>query len=130
MKRFLQYALLVCGLFIFINSGYAQSITPAGALSALSTTYGTASSEISFTFTASGLGSSEVVTITAPAGFEVSTQGGGLGFGNSTTKSANPGGNIGSTTIYVRLSPTANAGTYLSNITLVGASASANEATV
>ena len=130
MKRFLQHALLVCGLFIFINSSYAQSITPSGALSALSTTYGTASSEITFTFTAAGLGSAEVVTITAPAGFEVSTSGGGVGFGTTTTKTANGGGNIASTTIYVRLSPTANAGTYAANITLVGASASANEATV
>ena len=109
----------------------AGSITPTGSLSALSTTYGTVSSETSFSFTASGLGASEVVTVTAPTGFEVSLTT-SVGFGPSVTATANGGGNISATTIFVRLSATASvAGSpYSGNITLIGASASANEATV
>ena len=128
MRRFLQLSLLGLALFFVSNASFAQSITASTAtLAALATTYGTVSSEVSFTFTATGLGATEQVNIAAPSGFEVSlTTGTGfttLVFVNAT------GGNIASTSIFVRLKATTTPGSYSGNVALVGTTASANVAT-
>jgi hypothetical protein len=72
------------------------------------------------TFVASGTGIVGGITVTAPAGFEVSTTpGGASGFGNTAT--INGSGTIASTTVYVRLAAVAgnNVGnTYGGNVTL------------
>src|SRR5262249_39509939 len=65
-----------------------------------STTYGTASSPISFDLVAIGVSGGELIT--APPGFEVSNTPGGAGTYGATTTA--PGS--GTTTIYVRLKAT------------------------
>src|SRR5258706_8951029 len=109
MKRFLQFGIVCLGLLLFSTVIHSTpityikvippptSITPSGApLAALSTTYGSVSGETSFTFTASNLAASEVVTVTPPSGFEVSLTT-GTGFAGSVTVTAdNVTGNIAS----------------------------------
>ena len=73
----------------------------SGSLEAFTTTYGTASSSKSFSV--SGQSLTDVITITAPSGFEVSS-GGGAYASSITVGGAE---NVSSTTIDVRLSSTA-----------------------
>ena len=83
----------------------APTITTSGTLSAVNTTYGTAStSPTSFTVTGSALNGTEAVTVTPPAGFEVATS---SDFSTSIGTSASAlnlgtATSIASTTIYVR----------------------------
>ena len=95
-------------------------ITASGTLSALSTTYGTASSSTSFSV--SGTSMDAGITITPPSGFEVSTF---SNFSSNIGDNSSPlvlgaAGTIASTPIYVRLLATAGfAGSpYSGNITL------------
>jgi gliding motility-associated-like protein len=92
----------------------APAISNSGTLTALGTTYGTASSTTSFT--ASGSNLTADVIVTAPAGFEVSTSASG-NFGNTVTLSAS-GGSVNNTTIYVRLAAATTPGNYSGNVTL------------
>ena len=94
-------------------------ISVSGSLSALNTTYGTASSTSNFTV--SGTNMTTPVIVTAPAGFQVSTSSTDNFSGNLTIQPT--AGTITNTTIHVRLSPTANAGTYSGNITLTSTGA-------
>ncbi|MEI6533873.1 MAG: YDG domain-containing protein, partial [Verrucomicrobiaceae bacterium] len=89
------------------------NIVPSGTLTALSTTYGTASSTTSFSVSAVGLAANLVVT--APSGFEVSTTA-GSGYGSSVSLTPSSG-SVSSTTIYVRLAASTAAGSYSGNIT-------------
>ncbi|MEI6607473.1 MAG: Ig-like domain-containing protein, partial [Verrucomicrobiota bacterium] len=76
-------------------------ITATGSpLSALSTTYGTASATTSFTV--SGANMTAGIAVTPPAGFEVSqTAGGGSGYaGSGTAITVGAAGTIASTTVY------------------------------
>ncbi len=88
------------------------TISITGTLSALSTTYGTASSTT--TFSVSGVSLTNDIVITPPSGFEVSTS---IGSGYTTsltlTQSA---GNVSSTTVYVRLAASTGFGSYSGNI--------------
>jgi hypothetical protein len=95
-------------------------ISVSGSLTALSTTYGTASSTSNFTV--SGTNMTGSVTVTPPAGFQVSTSP-ISGFDNSIMISVPDSGTLANTTIHVRLSPTANAGTYSGNISLTSTGA-------
>ena len=98
--------------------------TGTSSLSALTaTTYGAASASANFTVTGSGLDSSGV-TVTPPAGFEVSgtsnfesvgTSASPLSLGTSATLN---------TTVYVRLAATAVPGSYSGNISVAGGGAS------
>jgi len=90
------------------------TISTTGSLSALSSTYGTASSNT--TFSVSGSALSNNIIITPPSGFEISISP-GSGFGTSLTLTQS-GGVVSATTIYVRLAATTNAGTYSGNIVL------------
>ena len=93
------------------------TIFTSGTLSAVNTVYGTASSSTTFNVSAQSL--TEGVLISAPAGFEVSSD-------NSTyTSSVMVGttGNLSSTTIYVRLKATNAVGSYSGNITLTSSGA-------
>ena len=96
-------------------------ITATGSpLSALTTTYGTASAPTSFTV--SGTLMVDGILVTAPTGFEVS-QSSGSGYGPTTTVGGGFG-TIGNTTVYVRLAATAPIGTYDSqNIVLTSSGA-------
>ncbi|MBS1528171.1 MAG: filamentous hemagglutinin, partial [Bacteroidetes bacterium] len=87
------------------------SITTMGSLSALTTTYGTSSSNGAFSV--SGANMSAGITVTAPAGFEVSTSPSGPFSSSILVGSA---GTIPATTIYVRLAATTTPGTYSGNV--------------
>ncbi|WP_298223862.1 YDG domain-containing protein, partial [Flavobacterium sp.] len=102
------------------------AIATTGTLSALTTTYGTASSETSFNV--SGTNMTAGVLVTPPAGYEVSTTS-GSGFAATVTVGA--AGTITSTPVYVRLAATTAVGSYAGNIVLSSAGAtSVNVATV
>jgi len=101
------------------------TITANGTLSALSTTYGTASSTTSFTLSGATLTSG--ITVTPPVGFEVSTA---SDFSSSVGNNGSPlvvgsAPTVSTTTIFVRLLPTASvAGSpYSGNIVLTSAGA-------
>ena len=100
------------------TSAASGTITTSGTLSAFSATYPDASAEQSFTVSGSGLTGS--LTVTPPAGFEVSLTS-GSGFGSTATISAN--GTLASTTVYVRLAASSNAASYSGNVTISGGSA-------
>ncbi len=95
------------------------TITINGTLSAADTIYGTASSSPS-SFTLSGIFLTGDLTVTPPAGFEVSTN---LGSGYTTSLTLPAGGNLNSTTVYLRLAATTAFGTYAGNITVSGGGA-------
>ena len=100
------------------------TISTSGSLSALSTIYGTASSTTSFT--AIGSNMTAGITASAPSGFELSTT---SDFSSNSGSSITVGsaGSI-SSTLYVRLASTDNAGNYSGNITL--SSTGANSYTI
>ncbi len=98
------------GLEVKISLALAINQTPA----ALSTMYGSASS--STFFTASGSLLTNGILVTAPGGFEVSTN-------NSTfspTVTARSSGATNSTTVFLRLAASTIPGTYSGNIVLSG----------
>ena len=112
------------------------SVTPAGAssspsvnpsvstLSGFTTTAGTASTAQTFSVTGSNLTAD--VTVTAPAGFEVSKDGTNYASSQILTQSA---GVVASTTISVRIAASAVAGPLASaNVTLASGSTTANVA--
>ncbi len=78
-------------------------ITTGSLSSSFSTCYGTVSSNS--TFTVEGINLTGDITVTAPAGYEVSTSS-GSGFGGSVALSPSSG-TVSTTTIYARLSTTA-----------------------
>ncbi|MBL7772030.1 MAG: hypothetical protein JNM95_04100 [Chitinophagaceae bacterium] len=111
-----------------VSAGPIPTITASGALTALSTTYGTPSSTA--TFDVSGTDMQTGVTVTAPSGFEVSDNN-SAGFGSTTT--VGTAGNFSLIPVYVRLAQTATvAGSpYSGNIVLSSTGAgSVNVATV
>ena len=106
----------------------SPAITTSGTLSALSTVYGTPSSETSFSV--SGTFMQAGILVTPPAGYEVSLSS-GSGFASSVTLGA--AGTISSTPVYVRLSATASVinSPYSGDIVLSSSNAtSVNVATV
>jgi len=107
-------------------------LSATGTLSAVNTTYGTASASPT-SFTVSGLNMAAGITITPPTGFEVSqTAGGASGYaGSGTAIIVGSAGTIASTTIYVRLAATTAVGVYSGNVVCTSTSATtANVATV
>jgi len=94
------------------------TLSTSGTLSAFSATYPAASAQQSFSVNGTGLTGS--LTVTPPAGFEVSLTS-GSGFGSTATISAN--GTLSSTTVYVRLAASTNAASYSGNVTVSGGSA-------
>jgi hypothetical protein len=93
------------------------TINTSGTLSALSTTYGTASTYTSFMFSGENLTGD--VMISAPAGFEISITANGI-TGYATTQTVSPiSGGINNTTVYVRLAASTPFGTYSGNFQLV-----------
>ena len=110
-----------------IIAATTPAIGTSGTLSALSTTYGTASGTTSFT--ASGSALTTDITITAPAGFEISTVV-GSGYASSLILTQTSG-TVPATTLYVRLAATTAVGSYNGNIVLTSTgAATANIATV
>jgi hypothetical protein len=116
-SKFLLKLLLPIVLFLTGNVLIAQTITTVGTLSAVNTTYGTASGET--TFTVEGPASfTEGILVTAPTGYEVSLSS-GAGFANNVTTTF-AAGVVPLQTIYVRLKADASVlgGPYAGNIVL------------
>ncbi|RZJ65199.1 MAG: hypothetical protein EOO50_14630, partial [Flavobacterium sp.] len=104
------------------------AIATIGTLSAVNTTYGTASpTPTSYTVSGSNLGTTDI-TITAPAGFEISKNGATGTYATSQTLTP-ASGSVATTTIYVRLAATTPAGTYSGNITHISGTATSDKAT-
>ncbi len=100
------------------------NITVSGTLAAVDTTYGTASSAPT-NFTVSGIFLTGALTVTPPAGFEVSTS---IGSGYTTSLNIPASGTLNSTTIYVRLAGTTAFGTYSGDVTVSGGGATSKTA--
>ena len=90
------------------------TITVSGTIASVNTVYGTASATPT-SFSVSGVSMNEGILITAPAGFEVSTNSTSNYAASVTVGSA---GIISATTIYTRLMATTLAGDYAGNIVL------------
>ena len=102
------------------------TISYSGSLASVNTTYGTASVTPA-TFSVSGSALTNNITLTAPAGFEISS---GSGYSTSLTLTQSAGV-VSSTPIYLRLAATTAAGTYSGNSVLTSSGAtSVNVATV
>lgn len=110
----------------FINSGtgcagipvtFTITVTPiiaaAGNLLPLSTTYGTASDPESITIT--GMDVTNPITISAPAGFEISPKKSGY----QTEMTASLSANLNTETFYIRLAATTPVGTYSDTIRFI-----------
>ena len=107
-----------------VVTAVTPTISTSGSLTAMSTTYGTASTAQSFTVSGANMGAG--ITVAPPAGFEVSATSSTTGFqGSGTAITVGGAGIIGSTTIWVRLAATAGvSGTYNSqNISLTSSGA-------
>lgn len=87
-------------------------ITATVPLQAINTIYGTPSAPTSFTVSGTNLSSN--VLVTAPAGFELSTD--NVTFSNTVTVGS--AGSLNASKIYIRLKSTTDAGTYTGNILL------------
>ncbi|GAB4094014.1 pectinesterase family protein [Flaviaesturariibacter terrae] len=103
-----------------ITSG-TPTLISNGTLGNFSQTVGTPSAVQTFTISGSAL--SSAVTVTPPAGYEVSADAGATWFTNSTPLSLTPAsGTLATTTISVRLNASA-AGTYNGNISVASSGA-------
>ena len=104
------------------GSGGTPTLTGGTLSGALSTTYGTASSPV--TFTVAGANMTSGILVTAPTGFEVSLAS-GSGYGSTITVGS--AGTIGSTTVYIRLAASAPvAGSYNSQNIMLSSSGAAS----
>ena len=102
---------------IIVNAAPTPAITVAGTLSALSTTFGTASPSTSFTV--SGINMTSGILVVPPSGFEVSTD--NITFSSAVTVGA--AGTVAATLVYIRLASTTAPGSYSGNIVLSSAGA-------
>ena len=121
-----HYITKISDVTVTSSGGGTPTITTSGTLSAVNTTYGTASATPT-SFTVSGANMTDGITVTPPAGFEVSqTAGGSSGYaGSGTAITVGAAGTIASTTVYVRLAATATVGSspYSGNITCISSGA-------
>jgi phosphodiesterase/alkaline phosphatase D-like protein/uncharacterized protein YjiK/2',3'-cyclic-nucleotide 2'-phosphodiesterase (5'-nucleotidase family) len=101
-------------------------INVAGALSAFENTYGTASAPGSFNVSGGNLTGN--LTVSAPAGFEISSAA-GSGFGATVTLSPTSGW-VALTPIYVRLAATTAAGSHVGNVSVSGGGATAQSVAI
>ncbi|RYD97002.1 MAG: hypothetical protein EOP54_12150, partial [Sphingobacteriales bacterium] len=103
-------------------------ITVGGSIAAQTTTYGTAAPFGTFTVSGSDISASTGITVTAPAGFEVSQTGGGAS-GYAATQNVGAAGAVATKTLYVRLAAATAPGNYGGN-NIVITSSGATQKTV
>ncbi len=116
--------------FALIIKSPDPTITTTGTLSAVNSTYGTAS-PVPTTFKVSGSFLTANIVLSAPTGYEISKTSGGASGYNSTLTLIQSGGTVTETTIYLRLTSTAVSDTYSGNISCVSSGATTvNLATV
>lgn len=104
-----------------VQATQTPTITAVGPLSAVNTTPGFASAFTSYSV--SGIFLTNDITVTPPAGFEVSQVPGGAGPYAASQTLTQVGGVVGPITIYVRLAAATPVGTYSGNVTNVSAGA-------
>ncbi len=103
-----------------VNPVVTPSLTvSASSLTLPATTAGTAGSTTSFTVSGNGLGSGDTVSLTAPAGCQIS-QSATSGFAGTLSLSPNASGSLANTTVYARISASATANVS-GNLTLADA---------
>jgi autotransporter-associated beta strand protein len=113
---------------IYTAAATSPVISATGTLSAVNTTYGTASASPT-SFSVSGINMTAGILVTPPTGFEVSQT--GVAGTYATTQTVGSSGTIASTTIWVRLAATTNVGNYSGNVALTSSGAAqVNVATV
>ncbi|MFM8790541.1 MAG: MBG domain-containing protein, partial [Chthoniobacterales bacterium] len=110
-----------------VASAASPSISATGALSAVNTVYGTASTNPT-SFTLSGANLAAGITVAPPAGFEVSAGNTNAFGGQGNSILVGSGGTVSNTTVFVRLAADTDVGTYSGNI--VCSSVGASNATV
>ena len=108
--------------FALIIKSPDPTITTTGTLSAVNSTYGTAS-PVPTTFKVSGSFLTANIVLSAPTGYEISKTSGGASGYNSTLTLIQSGGTVTETTIYLRLTSTAVSDTYSGNISCVSSGA-------
>ncbi|MGI9176558.1 MAG: beta strand repeat-containing protein, partial [Pirellulales bacterium] len=108
----------------FVVSAGSATIGTTGTFSALTTTYGTASTTTSITVSGSGLTGN--VTATAPAGFQVSSD--GTNFGSTATFVQSGGSASG--TLSVRIPATTGAGLWSGSVSLASTGATGATAAI
>lgn len=107
---------------ITITDAPSPTINPSGILSALSTTYGTASAASATTAVVTGGSLTANIVATAPAGFQVSADGSTW---DATATFAQTGG-FADGILHLRLTATAPAGTYNGQVVTLSSSGAAN----
>ncbi len=110
-----------------VAAAASPSISAIGTLAAVSTIYGTASTNPT-SFTLSGSNLAAGITVAPPTGFEVSASNTNSFAGEGTPIVVGSAGTISNTTVFVRLSADTDAGSYSGNI--VCSSVGASNATV
>ncbi|RYD91100.1 MAG: hypothetical protein EOP54_22990, partial [Sphingobacteriales bacterium] len=96
-------------------------ITVGGTVAAQTTTYGTAAPFGTFTVSGSDISASTGITVTAPAGFEVSQTAGGAS-GYAATQNVGTTGTVATKTLYIRLAAATAPGNYGGNNIIVTSS--------
>lgn len=102
-------------------SAGVPTISTNGTVGDLTTTYGSATASPA-TFTLSGTNMLSGISLTAPAGFEISQTAGGTS-GYASSLNVGSSGSIAPTTIYVRLAASTDAGSYSGSIVCTSPSA-------
>jgi len=118
---------VVAGTVTSINSSPSISIPASGLLTAVSTTYGTASPSPT-SFKVSGANLVTGIKIAPPAGFEVSAGNANSFAGKGTSILVGSGSTLSETDVFVRLAADTDVNTYSGNI--VCSSAGASDVTV
>ncbi len=104
---------------ITVNPAPPSQITTSGTPSPLNTVYGTASAATTFSVT--GIEITGNISITAPPGFEISTD--DIQFNTTASLTGLGAGTTGPATIYIRLAAATHAGGYSGNIKLTAPNA-------
>jgi hypothetical protein len=98
-----------------VAAAVSPSISAVGTLAAVSTTYGTASTNPT-SFTLSGSNLAAGITVAPPAGFQLSATNTNNFAGGGSSIVVGSGGTVANTTVFVRLAADAAVGTYSGNI--------------
>ena len=104
-------------------SGGTPEITPSGSFAAVTTTYGSVSAASATTATVTGGSLTADITATAPAGFQVSSDGTTWGSTASFTQT----GGFANGTLYLRLAANAAAGAYNSQVVTLSSAGASNQ---
>ena len=103
-------------------SGGSGTITSTNNFTSFSSCLSTSSAAQSFTIAASSLNASSTVVLSAPAGFELSTSSAGT-YSTTLVVNQTSAGTVTNTTLYIRLSASASAGTFTGTLGIASSGA-------